>query len=55
MKKTYITPETLIVALNTKTNILQASFKINSESSNAIDDPDQILTKENKSVWDEEW
>jgi len=55
MKKTYITPEALIVALNTKTSILQASLRINSDSSNTIDDSDQILTKENKSVWDEEW
>ena len=41
MKKTYITPEALIVALNTKTSILQASLRINSDSSNSIDDSDQ--------------
>ena len=57
MKKTYIIPEMLSVALNTKTSILQASLKINSDPSNTIDDASHILTKENKDVniWDEEW
>ncbi len=55
-KKTYIVPELFAVTLNTKTSILQASLPV-VQDGGTIDDPSQILTKENKdvNVWDEEW
>ena len=55
MKKTYIIPETLVVALNTKTSILQGSMKVHSESDAQTAGTKDVLTKENKNVWDEEW
>lgn len=61
MKKTYIIPEALTVSLNTS-NIIAASpnnITINGDSGSAtfVEDgtPGDVLTKESKSVWDEEW
>lgn len=55
MKKTYITPAALTVALGT-TQMLAESLPVGG-SDETIDDSDDILTKENKStsIWDEEW
>ena len=58
MKKTYISPETLTVVLNAKTNILQGS-PLDKETTELPDDA-PLLTKESqgdggKNVWDEEW
>ena len=61
MKKTYISPAALTVQLGTTNHMLQASslkiFKNGEQSSTPIDNPNQILTNENKdvNVWDEEW
>lgn len=54
MKKTYIMPEALIVELGTL-QMMAESLPVGGGST--IDDPDDILTKENKNVnvWDEEW
>ena len=56
MKKTYISPELLAVALSPKAGILQeGSLPI--DDTTPIEDPNDILTKEHKNVnvWDEEW
>ncbi|MBO7118983.1 MAG: hypothetical protein J6W03_01530 [Bacteroidaceae bacterium] len=55
MKKTYIIPEALIVELGTL-QMMAESLPVGG-SDDTIDDENDILTKENKSVnaWDEEW
>ncbi len=60
MKKTYITPDMLSVALNTKAGILLSeSLTINTEGGEGktITGSEQILTKESRDVnlWDNEW
>ena len=60
MKKTYNQPACMVVALGTTNHMLQASSLriFNSTSGGAqptIESGNDILTKENKSVWDEEW
>ncbi len=61
MKKTYITPDMLSVALNTKAGILlqESSLTINTEGGEGktITGSEQILTKESRDVnlWDNEW
>ena len=54
-KKTYLVPELFAVTFSTKTSILQASLPV-VQDGETIDDPNQILTKENKdvNVWAEE-
>jgi hypothetical protein len=59
MKKTYITPDMLSVALNTKAGILlqeSQSLTIN-EGGDTISESTQILTKESRDInlWDNEW
>ena len=59
MKKTYISPELLTVALSPRAGILQdTSLPIN-DGTTPINDPNDILTKEDKTagkdIWDEEW
>jgi len=58
MKKTYISPAMLTVQLGT-VQMMAQSLDINSYDPNDIDnyinDPNQILTKQNKSIWDNEW
>jgi len=58
MKKTYISPAMLTVQLGT-VQMMAQSLDINSYDPNNIDtyinDHNQILTKQNKSVWDNEW
>ena len=60
MKKTYNRPESITVELGTL-QMLAESLPIGGGegggSGSTIDDPDDILTKENKdvNVWDEEW
>ena len=53
MKKTYITPEALTVALGT-CRMMAESLPV---GEGTIEDPNDILTKENKdvNVWDKEW
>lgn len=61
MKKTYICPNMLAVKLNTTNSILSASnFGTNSATittngTTEISDASNVWTKENTSVWDEEW
>ena len=60
MKKTYITPEMLAVELGT-CKMMAESLGIHSSSYDSSDpntyigSSDQILTKESKSLWDNEW
>lgn len=60
MKKTYISPAMLTVQLGT-VQMMAQSLDINttcydpSDIDTYINDPNQILTKQNKSVWDNEW
>ena len=53
MKKTYITPEALTVALGT-CRMMAESLPV---GGGTIDDPNDILTKESEdvNVWDKEW
>ena len=58
MKKTYITPAALAVELGTDAHMLQGSLKIYRSTGSGdpqITEGNQILTNENKSIWDEEW
>ena len=59
MKKTYISPAALTVQLGT-VHMMAESFKINStydpgDEKTYVSSSDQILTKESKSLWDNEW
>ena len=56
MKKTYIIPEMLTVQLGT-CKMMAESFIIDDGTGGTIDDPSQVLTRENKDVnlWDNEW
>ena len=56
MKKVYITPAFLSVALGT-CKMMAESLPIGDPSGEPIDDPNEILTKEFKDVnlWDNEW
>ena len=60
VKKIYNQPTCLVVALGTTNHMLQASSlrifnSTSGESQPTIENGSDILTKENKSVWDEEW
>ena len=58
MKKTYISPKSLIVQMRPFSAILQASMIINNDTNNALGDG-EILVKGNVisdvNVWDSEW
>lgn len=59
MKKSYNAPEALAIQL-VATHMIAESFIINVVSgelddTNSITVSEQVLTKENKSIWDEEW
>lgn len=59
MKKSYIIPASVTVQLGT-CKMMAESVIINSnydpdDTDTYINDQDQILTKGNKSFWDEEW
>ena len=56
VKKTYITPEALTVVLGT-CKMMAESLPVGGGSGSTIEDPDDILTKENKDInlWDDEW
>ena len=60
MKKTYISPAALTVQLGT-VHMMAESLDINTNSYNPTDEStyvsnsNQILTKESKSLWDNEW
>ena len=60
MKKIYNQPESLVVALSTAHGMCQMMTQSLTISNNEeINDPDDILTKEDisvgKSIWDNEW
>ena len=57
MKKTYISPELLTVALSPRAGILKDTSLPIGSGETPIENPNEILTKENKNVnvWDEEW
>ena len=62
MKKTYITPEALTVVLGTSTSILIGSADLHDDGNGNIVGGLQEgsaggpgLTKESKSLWDNEW
>ena len=60
MKKTYITPEALTVVLGSSTSILTGSdlTKDGDNYKGSVYNTDATsagLTKESKSLWDEEW
>ena len=60
MKKTYMSPEMLAVELGTTTHLMEPSLTINtnytpSDESTYIGSSEQILTKESKNIWDNEW
>ena len=59
VKKIYNQPECIVVQLGT-CKMIADSLRINnsydsSDPNTYIGSSDQILTKENKSLWDEEW
>ena len=60
VKKTYISPAALTVQLGT-VQMMAESLDINTNSydptdeSTYVSNSDQVLTKENKSLWDNEW
>ncbi|MBP3712270.1 MAG: hypothetical protein IJ219_05385 [Bacteroidaceae bacterium] len=60
VKKTYISPAALTVQLGT-VQMMAESLDINTNSYDPTDEStyvsssDQVLTKENKSLWDNEW
>lgn len=53
MKKTYIAPQTNVIALNIDSNILNASpnLGINSDSTNAIESNQFLSNKKENPVW----
>jgi len=61
MKKTYISPAALTVQLSTCHMMAESLININinttgtSTEENTITDGSQVLTKESKSLWDNEW
>ena len=55
MKKNYIQPESLTIQLGTRACLMQASLPVNENPDDSIDNPDDILTKEGRSVWADEW
>ena len=57
MKKIYNQPACVVVALGIQQIIAESLPVGGGSGDDTIDDPEQILTKENKdvNVWDEEW
>ena len=57
MKKIYITPETTVVALNVRDNVLQAGSKFETTSATPMDADDAFNSREtvrSQGAW-EEW
>ena len=62
MKKTYMIPSVLIVELGTRNHLMDVSYRdggntlgsMNFDTTDASAGGNQ-LTKENKSIWDDEW
>ena len=57
MKKTYISPNMLVVRLAMTQPLAASPFVLNNDAGNALDSED-ILSKEvstNVNVWDDEW
>lgn len=57
MKKTYITPTSLTVVFGTTYIMAQSKESVPLYDDDELDDDDfdDILTKENKSLWNSEW
>lgn len=57
MKKAYSQPECVVVELNIHSNLMQGSpLEIHTGSdAPQIESESDFMSKENKSVWDEEW
>lgn len=59
MKKQYICPAILVVKLHTTKNLMLLNVSTEGEKGtvNSYDDDysGEVWTKENKSIWDEEW
>ncbi|MBP3711466.1 MAG: hypothetical protein IJ537_03435 [Bacteroidaceae bacterium] len=60
MKKTYISPAALTVQLSIKSVMLSESLPFvkpegELDETNSVTESGQILTKEHKSLWDNEW
>ena len=60
MKKTYIIPSVISVEVNTRSHLMVVSTDAQTNSLNSMSFDRETaggsqLTKENKSVWDEEW
>ena len=54
MKKTYIIPESLIVVLGTL-RMMAESDTLPLNDDDETDDPNEWYTKQQNSVWDNEW
>ncbi len=60
MKKIYNQPTCLVVVLSAGQIMLSESLTINTtydpaDESTYVSSSEQVLTKENKSIWDSEW
>lgn len=58
MKKTYSTPETIVVKIGVRSHLMEASYQGDSLNSMSLDTENlgsDQLVKGNKSLWDNEW
>ncbi|MBR1498699.1 MAG: hypothetical protein IJ615_03605 [Bacteroidaceae bacterium] len=58
MKKTYSTPETLVVKIGLRSHLMDVSYQgdnLNSMSLDVNEVGGSQLVKDNKSIWDNEW
>ena len=58
MKKTYSTPETLVVKIGLRSHLMDVSYQGDSLNSMSLDVNEvggSQLVKDNKSIWDNEW
>ena len=58
MKKTYSTPETLVVKIGLRSHLMDVSYQGDSLNSMSLDVNEvggSQLVKDNKSLWDNEW
>lgn len=53
-KQLYITPATIVVRIHTSSMIAQSPLGINTNDSDAITETDKLLSRESKSLWDDE-
>lgn len=58
MKRIYYQPTCVVVVLSTRHIMLTESLPVitpTDDDDPVIDDANQILTKESRSIWDDEW